>query len=908
MTTRTRLVRFVVVALTILVAWAALAVGTQQPQQVVEVGRPSPERFVADREISVVDEDATDMARAAAAATVPDQYSVDLERNAAVLDVIVGTFDTIFETAAQDSPPPIEIEQPPTPDPTPSTTSTTSAEGEEQTSTTTTTLAPLDTTTVVVTLFLDVDRNATFELENGDLPMRNVDVVINSADGAQVTFASDFDGQVRVPAVFAEGPITIQANTGDRDFPERFILSTANLKQVLEATGEETVFAPIGFAPFLVNADTQRAELQAAGINLDAEQLDHLIEISSADVVRSAVGDRLHLELIEDEVRSRANSLLIVGIQPDDLSEVRGSLIDRPIVVALDGEIDELAGRAGSEILADALQANLVFDELETQQLRDEAAAEVPEVTVPFTVDSLIVDENEVVSQVHLAAIDAMGLDRPTSIQYTALFVLVGIIVLLVAGYVARFRPGFWASTNRVVLLGVLLVLVALSARITGVVEAVIPGLAPVAGFAIPAAAFGFMVAILFDPRLGVLMAMAVGAVTGVVTLDPGFAVYALISAIAPIPLVSGISTRSDIVRAVGFTALVSGITALAVSWYFHAPLVDAPVIETVGRAGLTGFVASLVAAGVSVMLLAAFEQVFDITTTLRLLDVIDRNHPALQLIQDKAWGTFNHSLMVGTLADSAARTIGANNLLVRAAAYYHDIGKTENPTFFIENQFGIPNPHDHLPPEESAHVIRQHVIDGQILAKKYRIPSEVAQGIVSHHGNGIMRYFSNKAREMYGDDQFDIEDYRHHGVRPRTREMGILMLADALEGATRAVFSDEEPTPERITEVVERVVGEKVSDGQLDQCALTLGDLSDVKDAFIDALVGHYHQRIPYPNFPGPDELHSDEDQRLQAHDTSHAVAGEIGSPGKDDKASSGDSEADPDGPDARASVERRS
>jgi len=160
----------------------------------------------------------------------------------------------------------------------------------------------------------------------------------------------------------------------------------------------------------------------------------------------------------------------------------------------------------------------------------------------------------------------------------------------------------------------------------------------------------------------------------------------------------------------------------------------------------------------------------------------------------------------------------------------------------------------------------------------------------------------------MYGEDEYDIEDYRHHGVRPRSREMGILMLADALEGATRAVFSDEEPTPERITSVVERVVGEKVSDGQLDLCALTLGDLSDVKDAFIDALVGHYHQRIPYPNFPGPDELESDGDQGLPAPDQDRAATDEIGSSSNDGATSSGDNEADPEGPSARAPVERRS
>ncbi|MDH3397636.1 MAG: HDIG domain-containing protein, partial [Acidimicrobiia bacterium] len=204
-----------------------------------------------------------------------------------------------------------------------------------------------------------------------------------------------------------------------------------------------------------------------------------------------------------------------------------------------------------------------------------------------------------------------------------------------------------------------------------------------------------------------------------------------------------------------------------------------------------------------------------------------------------------------GTLGDRAAKSIGANNLLVRASAYYHDLGKTENPQFFIENQFGISNPHDHMPPEESAQAIRQHVIDGVSLAKKYRIPALVADSVVAHHGDGIMRYFYHKAIERYGEENVNVDDFRHHGHKPRTKENAILMMADALEGASRAVFADDDPSPEKIRRVVEQVVGEKVGDGQLSESALTLGELTKVKEAFVDALIGHYHQRIPYPDFP---------------------------------------------------------
>jgi hypothetical protein len=183
--------------------------------------------------------------------------------------------------------------------------------------------------------------------------------------------------------------------------------------------------------------------------------------------------------------------------------------------------------------------------------------------------------------------------------------------------------------------------------------------------------------------------------------------------------------------------------------------------------------------------------------------------------------------------------------------AYYHDLGKTEAPTFFIENQFGIPNPHDDLAPEESAEIIRRHVSDGVKLARRFKIPSEIAAAIVSHHGDGVMRYFYEKARTR-ADRDVDPDDYRHTGHKPRTVETAIVMLADSLEAACRAVFQTEEPNPVAIEKVVNRIVDEKLSDGQLSESPLTLADITNIRQAFLESLVGHYHQRIAYPNFPG--------------------------------------------------------
>jgi hypothetical protein len=395
-----------------------------------------------------------------------------------------------------------------------------------------------------------------------------------------------------------------------------------------------------------------------------------------------------------------------------------------------------------------------------------------------------------------------------------------------------------------VALLGILILLAAASVKGTQVIHE------STSWYVLPAVAFGFVTAILFDQRIAVLMALSVGVLTAVGTLDVGITVYGSLAALAPIPFVSSVSTRRAFRNAVVMSSLVAAVVAGATSWFFHVGPNDV-VIDVIGSSVAWAFGVSVVASLLGLASLQFFESAFDITTTLSLLDLTDRNHKALQLLQEKAFGTFNHSLMVGTLADAAARSIGADPLLARAMAYYHDLGKTENPTFFIENQFGIPNPHDEMDPRDSAEIIRSHVTSGVALAREFKIPTDVTQGIVSHHGDGVMRFFYEKAREEHGVD-LDMDDFRHIGHKPKTAETAILMMADSLEAACRAVFQTEEPSPDAIGKVVNRVMDEKVEDGQLSESPLTLGELTKIRSAFLESLVGHYHQRIAYPNFPG--------------------------------------------------------
>ena len=364
-------------------------------------------------------------------------------------------------------------------------------------------------------------------------------------------------------------------------------------------------------------------------------------------------------------------------------------------------------------------------------------------------------------------------------------------------------------------------------------------------GYLVPAAALTMLTCILIDPGAAVVMAIFAGVIVGVTTHGTfAYAASATVAGLVPVPFVSELSSRGDLVTATWRTAIGAAIAA-AVFHFAANPSRDAVL------AGFAGGVQGLLSGFLTIGVLPLFENLFDVLTPTRLLDLTDRNHPLLRLLEDKAIGTYNPSILVGTLAERAARRIGANGLLCRAAAYYHDIGKTSRPYFFVENQLTGDNPHDRITPGQSAVIIKDHVIDGMKLATEHRIPEEVAEGIVTHHGTGRIQYFLSKA--AVEGEVVDEDVFRHVGHRPRTREMGILMLADSCEGASRALAQSEAHrlSPDGVGERINQVVTQKVEDGQLDECPLTFADLTEIRASFTETLVGIYHPRIEYPPMP---------------------------------------------------------
>jgi len=579
--------------------------------------------------------------------------------------------------------------------------------------------------------------------------------------------------------------------------------------------------------------------------------VDVFVDAYRDDTARALAGQPQVYTRMADAVRAQIADRLAQGITAAALDNVKNDLALNPPSVFLNlsfiadreeaDAFQRTVEKAVADVVGGLLEANQLIDEAGWEEQRQAAADAVEVQLVQFPAGAPIVEVGTRIGAVEFAALTQAGYLEPADGDSRVAVAAVGAIaVLLAAFFLWRIAPSQWSEPRRFALLGVLLVLAALASRVPDVVaqENVL------LGYTIPAVMFGYMAAILYDPRTAVLMSVPVAVFTAVSTGDAALTIYAGAATVAPVAFVSSVSSRRDLRVAVALSAAVLAPLAASIAWLFTGA---SAVWEAALFAVIGGVVAGLVAQG----LLSFLENLFQVTTTITLLDLTDRNHPALRLIEEQAPGTFNHSILVGTLAGKAARAIGADPLLAQAAAFYHDLGKTKQPQFFIENQFGVSNPHDALPPDESAEIISDHVTEGLRLARQFRLPPEVVNGIRMHHGTGLMRYFYHKALDE--DPGTDPKVYRHRGEKPKAKEMAIIMIADACEGAARALSQQEDPTGDSLRKLVDSIVGEKLEDGQLDESDLTYGDLTKVKLAIVEALIGYYHTRIPYPGFPGP-------------------------------------------------------
>ncbi len=358
--------------------------------------------------------------------------------------------------------------------------------------------------------------------------------------------------------------------------------------------------------------------------------------------------------------------------------------------------------------------------------------------------------------------------------------------------------------------------------------------------YVIPIAAIAMLTTILLNSRTAIVMVVVSSLITSVIAENSSqYITVSILGGLLAIYLVSKISSRTELTRAGIITGLGMAYLGFSVSLIAGMGIKD--VLLASGWCLASGLSSAILTIGI----LPLIEAVFDITTDIRLLELSDPSQPILRELMMKAPGTYNHSIVAANLAEGAAEAVGAQPLLARVGCYYHDIGKIKRPFFFVENQLGCENPHDRTNPNLSYLIITAHVREGVEMAKRHKLPSEIIDIVREHHGTSVVTYFFHRAKERRDKEEVSESRFRYTGDKPHTKEAALVMLADSVEAAARTIAK---PSPNRLEQLIKKIIRTKLEDGQLDESLLTLRDLEKIAKSFGQGLTTIYHSRIEYP------------------------------------------------------------
>ena len=523
-----------------------------------------------------------------------------------------------------------------------------------------------------------------------------------------------------------------------------------------------------------------------------------------------------------------------------DLPEVKKSLIKE---IREELEDDSLV-KACYVVTTAFLEPNVRFDVEETERRREAAEARVPVNKSMFLADQKIIGANEIVTSEHVDILNSLAMEQARqnmwqrhTMQIGRMLIVCALVAFL-AAYLCIFRPSVFARGSYLVLLGILIVLpVAIATAVASYAGAY----TGYAAFLIPVAMSAMLVTILFDGEMGLVATLVIAFLWGVIrSYDFQSTLVSILCGGVAVHLVREVRHRHQFYQPMVYIP-AAYVVAISMTNLLHFTS-----LQEMGRQIPVGMVNGFFSTVLVIGFLPIFESLFNIPTDITLLELSDFNRPLLRDVALATPGSYQHSIIVGNLAGAAAEAIGANSLLARVGSYYHDIGKMDKGEYFSENQMGMDNPHDKLTPNLSRVVLASHVKDGVDLAERHGLPKALRDIIQQHHGTSVMASFYHRAVQQAGDrEDIQEKDFRYAGPRPRTKEAGIVLLADAVESAARSLT---DPTPAQLKGLIRNVVQSKLSDLQLDECDLTMGDLSKIEEAFLPVLVGVLHGRIKYP------------------------------------------------------------
>ncbi|EGT0694285.1 HDIG domain-containing protein [Clostridium perfringens] len=479
------------------------------------------------------------------------------------------------------------------------------------------------------------------------------------------------------------------------------------------------------------------------------------------------------------------------------------------------------------------VEPNFFYDKEKTDELIKETLKQVPPVMIKK--NQIVVSEGEPVTAHQLELLGTLGLlsDSASAICiYIALGILVIIVMYLQYGYIHKYYTAINKEFSKIVMISILNVFPVILARLFGMMS----------NYIIPLACMPMLITLLLNYKISLVFSMLnVILIGGAVGFNPNIIILAILNVVLGGTLLRKMQQRNDILYSSITVAVLSSILTFSVGTLTTNNFMEILADSTFAAAG------AILSGILTIGVLPFFESTFDIVTNAKLLELSNPNNPLLKKLLMEAPGTYHHSILVANLAELAAEQVGGNPLLARIGAYYHDVGKTKRPYFFRENQFGKKNPHDRLKPEASSKIIISHVKDGSELAKEYNLPKTIHDFIVTHHGETLVKYFYLTVKNnSENPDEVKEEDFKYPGPKPMSKEQGIVMLADSTEAAVRSI---NEPTEEKIEKMVNNIIDDKLASGQLDNCDLTLRDISKIKKCFLKALNGIHHERIEYPD-----------------------------------------------------------
>lgn len=559
-------------------------------------------------------------------------------------------------------------------------------------------------------------------------------------------------------------------------------------------------------------------DIQNMGIPLTEEQIKYLVIKVTDD----------ELEVFKKLTREFVSDIMKEEINKDNINQKIYSVQTRYQGTLLSQEFKNI----GSMLVKYILLPNSDVDNELTEKKKQEAYKQAADIKQIISEGSRIVSYGDIVTEDKLEVLKELNLVETGKFNYTFALGILGILLMLAAMlilYMKFFSKKILHDRNNVILISVIIILTLLLARVVNIYSSLL----------IPVFIAPLLISILLDIRLAIIINFVLSmAISYFVKSDSGFLIMSLISGTFAAFIISRANQRSKMSVAGLLVGLINAIIIICVG------LLNKNGFSTIAYNSGTVLINGIISTIFTIGLLPFLESTFNIITPLKLLELANPNQPLIKRLLMEAPGTYHHSLMVGNLAEVATEAIDGNSLLARVGAYYHDVGKLKRPNFFKENQLAD-NPHDRMTANLSTLVITSHTQDGLEIADKYKVPMAIKDIISQHHGNTLVAYFYHKAGKGEKAEGIKPEDYRYPGPRPASKEAAVVMLADSVEAAVRSMV---DKTEGKIEGLVRKIIKDKLDDGQLNQCDLTLKDLDDVAKAFMRVFSGYFHEREEYP------------------------------------------------------------